>query len=782
MSSLRKRGGQHQRAYEEACKIIESLRYGEDVSNKITKHGENRIEHVVKYDISNDAHRLVTVHSDNCIYLLFVGAHEETERWLDRNRGLKITASKERKRITVTHVTEGTSDQWRPITHPQPELLADINVPFFSQIPGFVLSDWIIEPFLKRIILRWNAETLDDEVNEALAMLEKSDPEVATLIFDLVCEMRENRLDAAIARIETLKEEAVAVQTDRKLEAEAINDDINADQLLSLTGLSEQEIQRLFNPSEFERWMIFLHPEQKRIVETDYDRPAVLTGVSGSGKTCVVVHRARRLAKKYPGERIGVLTLNRSLARLINNLLDSLCTPVERENIHVLAFYDYFKQLINVYGPQKFLDQLAATARGHDNESHILRAISQVRQDQFANYFDPRSGETLDDTWEIFLNQAHVYTQVTYLRDHLEGYQRSLDSERYLQEEFGLIRSSFSTPLRATEYPTYERSGRAIPLPEKERRRILDLLLVWEEVMLSGGMLDELGLTLSVLPERPQLRDLSPNLRFRSLLIDEFQDFSTLDLALLRLIPTATENGLFVTGDPLQKIHVKSLKMASVGLDILSATRERITKNYRNSKQILKAASLLANHFGDMAKNQDEEMEVLDPELAVRETARPFVIRVDAGREVSEAWQLASECLKNGGSVPWSVTIVTASPSSISVQSIIDAKPVDLALTLNRISGDYTRSRDSMTVGEIGEIKGFEFTAVIIVGCGESILPSPSSCRDERWREGLRFYVAMTRARDNLFLIHSGEPSEFLNIMRSELEWERSSGSLLRET
>jgi excinuclease UvrABC ATPase subunit len=47
-----------------------------------------------------------------------------------------------------------------------------------------------------------------------------------------------------------------------------------------------------------------------------------VTGVSGSGKTCVLIHRAIRLAHKYPDEPILVLTLNAALAALIESLVD----------------------------------------------------------------------------------------------------------------------------------------------------------------------------------------------------------------------------------------------------------------------------------------------------------------------------------------------------------------------------------------------------------------------------------------------------------------------------
>jgi superfamily I DNA/RNA helicase len=222
------------------------------------------------------------------------------------------------------------------------------------------------------------------------------------------------------------------------------------------------------------------------------------------------------------------------------------------------------------------------------------------------------------------------------------------------------------------------------------------------------------------------------------------------------------------------------LKMAAVGLDILSAEREKITRNYRNSRQILRAASLLANKYGAMAKSLDEEIEVLDPELAVRETAKPFVVRTERAGEEDEAWKIARECLSGGGSVPWSVSIVTASESAISVDEILAAKPADLPFQAERISGDYSRAKDTITVGEIADIKGFEFTVVIIVGCGREYLPNPKACRDESWREALHFYVAMTRARDNLYLIHSDNPSEFLETMRPELDWNR--GQIPRST
>jgi superfamily I DNA and RNA helicase len=65
-----------------------------------------------------------------------------------------------------------------------------------------------------------------------------------------------------------------------------------------------------------------MHPEQERCVDVDFSASSKLLGVSGSGKTCVLVKRAVRLANKYPSEKVLVVTLNRSLANLIKELVD----------------------------------------------------------------------------------------------------------------------------------------------------------------------------------------------------------------------------------------------------------------------------------------------------------------------------------------------------------------------------------------------------------------------------------------------------------------------------
>ncbi len=772
MLNLRKRGGAHQRAYEKACSLITGLNYGVEELNKLTNHGENRIKHCRKYALSNDAHRLVTMHTDGYIYLLHVGSHDDVDRWLDQNRGLTVTVNMETKKIQVTHVTRAEEGGARESSGPNFAASTEENIPYLKRLEGFDVREVVSQSFLVKQLEALDENTSEDDIQEITAHIAEDDPEVGFMLLDVLLELRAGNKYRALARIEQFRGNAKDVATDPALEATALESEVNSENLVVLSELDDDEIRKLFAPDKFQEWMLFPHQEQKRIAEKDSEKPVVLTGVSGSGKTCVLVHRARFLAGKYPGERILLLTLNRSLSRLLENLVQALCSPEELKNIQVLAFYDYFEQLVRHFGPGEYLKQLIELAKKHPQHGHVQATINQVNPKTYAREFDPLSKETLDDTWELFLEQSYVKTLMTYATERIRSYDHFVDVADYLREEFSLIRSAVPTSSRREDYLALERSGRAIRFDEKTRKFALDLLLLYEETMLAGGLLDELSLTLTLLPHFSQLNALPPELGFRCLLVDEFQDLSTRDLALLRRISPNKENSVFLTGDTVQRIQVKDLRLGALGLDIINSSWERINKNYRNSKQILMAASRLANLYGEHAKAQGVEIEVLDPELAERETSKPLAIEVDEGREIEEAYELARECLDVGSAIPWAVCIATAAPDAISIQRILEKKPADFPVQVDALTGDYNRNRDSMTVGSIADAKGFEFAMIIVVGCGSKVLPPRNGCSDEAWRHALRLYVAMTRGRDQVALIFSGTASKFLKVMKEDLEWQ----------
>lgn len=774
MEALRRRGGQHARAAAEASRIITSLSLGFDEANKVTHNGEKRIKSCVKYELGSGAFRLVTVHSNHCIYILYVGSHDDTDHWIERHRGYTFTYDRNSKEVGSTVVSAGS--ERRPLPEHNLDEMPIEQSPYVTRIPGgFDASKYLNSRSLVREINAIDDTTTDDLLMEVVAEAEEQSPEIGALVFDVLSLAREGDLNGAVERIKVHEGRSIPVQDLEENEIEAVRDDANSDRLLVLTGMSENELERVLAPQHFHEWMLFPHPDQKRIATETFEKPSILTGVSGSGKTCVLLHRAKHLASKYPGERIGILTLNRSLASLLRNLLAELCPEAERRQIEVFAFYDYFKQLVDWFGPEAELSNLRKLAEEHEEAEHILRAIKQVNRHTYAREFDPISGETLDDTFKIFLDNPRVSTLMTYFREHLHAHDDWADSAKYLREEFSLIRSALATDSRVDGYVSrdFAREGRSIPFPGKIRRLTLDLLLHFEEELLTGGILDEISLTLALLPHLRELSGMPDQFRFRCLLVDEYQDLSTRDLTLLRRVVDITApDSFFLCGDSIQKVMVKSLNLHRAGLAPVDTIRRRIRKNYRNSKNILMAASNLARIYGEMARKLNEDVETLDPELAVRETAWPLAIEASPGDEIRQAWKHAEEVIQTGSSLAWSVCIVTAcDEDAYSVQAILDACPHDFPIKAERLTGDYTRHRDTMTVASMADVKGFEFSMVIVVGCGEETLPNPGRARDEAWRDALRLYVAMTRARDSVQLFYTGEASPFLLDMNDHIEW-----------
>jgi Mrp family chromosome partitioning ATPase len=70
-----------------------------------------------------------------------------------------------------------------------------------------------------------------------------------------------------------------------------------------------EELQRALD-FPWERWTVFLHPEQREFVERDYNGPARVSGSAGTGKTIVALHRAAHLARTNPDARVLLATFS----------------------------------------------------------------------------------------------------------------------------------------------------------------------------------------------------------------------------------------------------------------------------------------------------------------------------------------------------------------------------------------------------------------------------------------------------------------------------------------
>ena len=74
----------------------------------------------------------------------------------------------------------------------------------------------------------------------------------------------------------------------------------------------------------WEKWTVFLHPEQRQWVERTYSGPARISGSAGTGKTIVALHRAAHLARSHPEARVLLTTFSDTLAHALQTKLRRL--------------------------------------------------------------------------------------------------------------------------------------------------------------------------------------------------------------------------------------------------------------------------------------------------------------------------------------------------------------------------------------------------------------------------------------------------------------------------
>ncbi|RZB37099.1 MAG: hypothetical protein SRB2_01603 [Desulfobacteraceae bacterium Eth-SRB2] len=80
----------------------------------------------------------------------------------------------------------------------------------------------------------------------------------------------------------------------------------------------------------WEKWTIFLHPDQRQLVEREYNGPARVSGSAGTGKTIVALHRAVFLARTDPDARVLLTTFSETLANALRTKLRRLISNEPR--------------------------------------------------------------------------------------------------------------------------------------------------------------------------------------------------------------------------------------------------------------------------------------------------------------------------------------------------------------------------------------------------------------------------------------------------------------------
>lgn len=704
-------GGQPQKKALKVRAVLGSLREANPfLGLPVTNHGETRIENAVKYDLG-DGWRLVTQQTEKTCLFLFVGDHEDVDRWLNNQKGMK-PAVKDLRAVLVPGLGGDVihANQIRAEHHDKP-LVERLDTE---------AMDHVLDGLSRSIARKLEALDARSTTYELEALLPDIPVEKTELIHSVFNLLLAGNYDGAQAHVDLSMGRIGLLEDVSDVEMLEVEDGEDIRRLRLGSAEYESWLGAFEKRSSWQEWFLYLHPEQEKVVNADYAGASQLSGVSGAGKTCVAVRRALRLAE-HDGSKVLVLTLNRSLAGLLSQLVEAACTnKAVRDRIEVTSFFQLAQRLLQDFEP-------------HNNRHYVDVTW--------------KSGEHVDLVFREYYRQwLNNDSAKVLLPLHKSMTTRSVSGETYLREEFDWIRSAIPSNARSP-YLDIERKGRKFPIAAERRLDILKGLDGWEKKMTDVGVIDYLGLTSALTRHIDAINPVYTNI-----LVDEAQDFGTTELRVVRKLVPVGPNDVFLCGDIAQTILPKHRSLSDAGFGNVS--RERIQKNYRNSREILKAAyEVLSNNLHDDMFDSDD-LEILDPKFANFSGSVPMALAASTlEEEIAYARTYATSALQAGAKT---VCVAFAGFSGRDVTSFADKCGV------TALDGGYDPSADSLVFCDLEQTKGYEFDVLIILNCRHGVLPAHDVPEEETYRASCKLYVAMTRAKRELILSFHNQASPWI--------------------
>jgi Nuclease-related domain/AAA domain/UvrD-like helicase C-terminal domain len=259
-----------------------------------------------------------------------------------------------------------------------------------------------------------------------------------------------------------------------------------------------------------------------------------------------------------------------------------------------------------------------------------------------------------------------------------------------------------------------------------------------------------------------------PSGQYQAVLIDEGHDFAPEWLKLVTQMVDPTTNSLLLLYDDAQSIYerARSKQFSFKSVGVQAQGRTTILKiNYRNTKQILQTANLIAADLLTADDRDDDGIPLLKPISCGRDGQAAIIIKLPSLRE--EAFTIAdqlSHAHKEGHA--WGdMAILCADWKTMDLcaDALHQRK---LPFNLRKRSGDYNPGADAIQIMTMKVSKGLEFPVVALPGVGHM----PAAGEDEQ--EAARvFYVAATRATQRLVIGVGGDGGFGGKLATPDLQW-----------
>ena len=454
-----------------------------------------------------------------------------------------------------------------------------------------------------------------------------------------------------------------------------------------------------------ENWMSFLHPSQAKLVRRSFNGPSRIRGSAGTGKTVVGLHRAAYLARSRPG-KVLVTTYVRTLPVVLRSNLKRLAPEIV-DRVEFSGVHQFARKILDDRGIDVRLDPEKAKKAYLDAWNSVGRGGPLARLDSNASYW----GEEID-----YVIKGRGFTTFE-------------------------------------EYAECARPGRRRGLTLEQRREVWRLFRAYSDNLGRDGIADFADLIL--LAAASLARD--PLDGYSAVIVEEAQDLSCAMIGMLYSLVGAETDGFTLIGDGQQSIYPGGYTLSEVGLS-LQGRGVVMDINYRNTAEILDfaGAMVLGDEFTDI---EGLEQRADRPQEVTRHGERPQVVRSssESNEDVTLVQRIRSLVRQTGTSLG-DIGVLTLTTWQVrAVLRVLKTAGIPV-VELEKYDGSVV---DAVKVGTVKRAKGLEFKQVLIPRLkphhliGAAIASSGNqseSMRERAERERRELYVAMTRARDGLWL------------------------------
>ena len=467
-----------------------------------------------------------------------------------------------------------------------------------------------------------------------------------------------------------------------------------------------------------EKWQLFLHPSQRKLVDSDYNGPVKVSGSAGTGKTIAAIHRLKHLASQ-PSALVLFTTYTTALSNNLKKLVDKMDIPAQ-------SYY-----LNNI---DKVLKKVACDNKLIQPNTCVLDfGLEKRRESLWEEVLD---SEVTEFEWK-FLNSE--YTDVILHNNNRDQ----------------------------TSYLLQSRVGRKKPLTRKQRAEIWRLKEKYEELKRQRNVADWQEVYNRVANYLND-NDIRP---YTNVIADEFQDFTNPQLRFLRALVKEGRNDLFLTGDPFQKIYSnKKMNFSAAGINVRGKRSQKLKVNYRTTEEIKRIAVSVVKgqKYDDLDGGEENNKGYVSLVHGERPSYHMFA---SAAEEARQALKYVEACEAEG--IPLKDICIAAKTRALfkDAQDLLHREGVRYCEVKN---GERQGETDGVSFCTFHSLKGLEYRVVILVGINEKNIPSqtpqavPDSEDDSDSPEEVRslLYVAMTRARQMVFLTGYGEPTGLLEVTK----------------